>query len=457
MSEVGFSEAELKALLDNIDQLDDAEIAEVEAMVTELNERATKKAAHDDLIAFCLYIDPDYKVGRHHRVLADQLMALESGAKDRACVNMPPRHGKSQLASTYYPAWFLGRNPTKQVMMVSHTSDLAVDFGRKVRNLIADTKFQEIFPDITLAADSKSAGRWSTNHGGVYHACGVGSSLAGRGADMLIIDDPHSEQDVLNGNFGVFDKAYQWFTYGARTRLMPGGRVAVVQCMTGDTPVLRPDGTETALRDIRPGDMVASYDNGALVNRRVLNWASQGHDATFTIKLCNGKSVRANARHPFLVQHQGGDTWTRLQNLKVGDTLVSMDVGGLGKQSTNRAPATAAPKRPPESEKGWLSAKTAATPAWFAAHPDVRLLQYARVCADHTTTQYTGSHTRHVWTRTKSESTTCNANTASVWPIMVQCWNSRVTDAASAVITKTTSLFQNGLEKVHLLWLTTVM
>lgn len=228
MSDVGFTESELRSLLANIDQLDDEEVAEVETMLSDIEERNRKQAARDDLIAFCQYMDPEYKVGRHHRVLADSLMALESGSKDRACVNMPPRHGKSQLVSIYFPAWFLGRNPGKQVMMVSHTTDLAVDFGRKVRNLIADTKFQEVFPDITLAADSKSAGRWSTNHGGVYFACGVGSSLAGRGADMLIIDDPHSEQDVINGNFDVFDKAYQWFTYGARTRLMPGGRVAIV-------------------------------------------------------------------------------------------------------------------------------------------------------------------------------------------------------------------------------------
>jgi len=228
MSEIGFTEAELRALAANIDQLSPDEAEEVERLLSDLEDKLAREAAHEDLIAFCKYMNPDYKVGLHHRVLADSLMALEQGVKDRACVNMPPRHGKSQLVSIYFPAWLIGRNPTKKVMMVSHTTDLAVDFGRKVRNLIGDSRFQDIFPDITLSADSKSAGRWMTNKGGEYFACGVGSSLAGRGADMLIIDDPHSEQDVLNGNFEVFDKAYQWFTYGARTRLMPGGRVAVV-------------------------------------------------------------------------------------------------------------------------------------------------------------------------------------------------------------------------------------
>jgi len=229
VSDLGFSEAELQLLLQNIDNLSDREVAAISEQLEELERRNAQKAVQDDLIEFCKAMQPDYKVGRHHRILADQLMAIEAGDKDRICVNMPPRHGKSQLVSVYYPAWFLGRNPNKKVMMVSHTTDLAVDYGRKVRNLIASEDFRKVFPAVTLAADSKSAGRWNTNAGGEYFACGVGSALAGRGADLLLIDDPHSEQDVLNGNFEVFEKAYEWFTFGARTRLMPGGRVAVVQ------------------------------------------------------------------------------------------------------------------------------------------------------------------------------------------------------------------------------------
>ena len=112
---------------------------------------------------------------------------------------------------------------------MSHTTDLAVDFGRKVRNLIGTDDYVSIFPTVALASDSKSAGRWNTSVGGEYYACGVGSALAGRGADLLLIDDPHSEQDVISGNFSVFEKAYEWYTFGARTRLMPGGRVAIIQ------------------------------------------------------------------------------------------------------------------------------------------------------------------------------------------------------------------------------------
>lgn len=224
-----FSREELETLLANVDVLDEHELLEIEKMMEELDRRAQLQAARDDLIAFCKRMDPNYKVGRHHRKLADQLMALETGEKDRVCVNMPPRHGKSQLVSIYYPAWFIGRNPGKKVMMVSHTTDLAVDFGRKVRNLIDTDTFREVFPAVSLATDSKSAGRWNTTTNCEYYATGVGSALAGRGADLLLIDDPHSEQDVLNGNLAAFEKAYEWFAYGARTRLMPGGRVAVVQ------------------------------------------------------------------------------------------------------------------------------------------------------------------------------------------------------------------------------------
>ena len=224
-----FTPEEVQQMLDNLDNFTETEVVEINKMVDELATRRKNKAAYDDLIEFCKRMQPDYIVGKHHRILADMLMGLEDGSKDRACVNIPPRHGKSQLVSIFFPAWFLGRNPDKKVMMVSHTTDLAVDFGRKVRNLLGLQDYKDIFPTVQLATDSKSAGRWNTNMGGEYYACGVGSALAGRGAHLLLVDDPHSEQDVINGNFSVFEKAYEWFTFGARTRLMPGGRVAIIQ------------------------------------------------------------------------------------------------------------------------------------------------------------------------------------------------------------------------------------
>jgi len=228
-AQLDFSEAEIEQMLANLDAFSPDEVVEIDRMVGELSTRNENKKAYDDLIAFCKHMQPDYIVGKHHRMLADMLMSIERGEKDRICVNIPPRHGKSQLVSIMFPAWFLGRNPDKKVMMVSHTTDLAVDFGRKVRNLINTDEYRSIFPTVALAQDSKSAGRWNTNVGGEYYACGIGSALAGRGAHLLLVDDPHSEQDVINGNFEVFDKAYEWFTFGARTRLMPAGKVAIIQ------------------------------------------------------------------------------------------------------------------------------------------------------------------------------------------------------------------------------------
>ena len=222
------STQDIKTLYDNLSSFSLPEQTQILAIVEELERRNHAKACELDLIEFCKHIDPQYLVATHHRKLAELLMEIAYGIKDRVAVSIPPRHGKSHLISTLFPAWFLGKFPDKKVLMASHTGDLAVDFGRKVRNIVNSPAYKEVFPNVTLAQDSKSAGRWSTNSGGEYFSCGVGASIAGRGADLLLVDDPHSEQDLLNGNFDALEKTYQWFTTGARTRLMSGGRVAIV-------------------------------------------------------------------------------------------------------------------------------------------------------------------------------------------------------------------------------------
>lgn len=222
----------LQSLKANLHRLPPNQKEELLDLVSELERRETIKRAKTSLLDFVQFVDPTYKVGAHHKRLASLLEDLANGVKHRVAVNIAPRFGKSHLVSYYFPAWFLGNHPDQKVMMVSHTADLAVDFGRKVRNLIASGPYQSVFggkDGVELSQDSKSAGRWHTNHGGEYFAVGVGGAIAGRGADLLLIDDPHNEQDIINGNLDVFDKAYEWFTTGARTRLMPGGRVALVQ------------------------------------------------------------------------------------------------------------------------------------------------------------------------------------------------------------------------------------
>lgn len=212
----------------NLHLMDEGEQAEVLLMLEKLEEQEKYARCRKDFLAFCRHIEKDYLVGKHHKKLAALLMDLEQGTKDRIAVSIAPRHGKSYMMSYLYPAWYLGNHPDHEVLMVSHTADLAVDFGRKVRNLINSEAYKQIFPDVSLAQDSKSAGRWNTNKGGTYFAVGVGGAVAGRGAHLLLIDDPHNEQDIINGNFEVFEKAYAWFSTGARTRLRKGGRIAVV-------------------------------------------------------------------------------------------------------------------------------------------------------------------------------------------------------------------------------------
>ena len=120
----------------------------------------------------------------------------------------------------------MGRDPRLKIIQTTHTAELSYRFGRKVRNLMEENTFQDVFDDIELSQDSKAAGRWETNKGGEYFAAGVGGAITGRGADLLIIDDPHSEQDALSET--AMESAYEWYTSGPRQRLQPGGKIVIV-------------------------------------------------------------------------------------------------------------------------------------------------------------------------------------------------------------------------------------
>ena len=153
---------QLQQLVDNLHLCSPEEQTMVATLISNLHQSHYIERCRTDLLTFCQHMQPDYQVGRHHKILANKLMNVEKGIEDRVCVNIPPRHGKSLLTSTYFPAWYIGRNPNKKLLMVSHTTDLAVDFGRKVRNLIDSPEYQQIFPNVKLAKDSKSADRKST-------------------------------------------------------------------------------------------------------------------------------------------------------------------------------------------------------------------------------------------------------------------------------------------------------
>ena len=206
--------------------LTDEELMKVAPMLERLNKLDEREEKQKDFMSFVKYVWPDFIEGAHHKIYAEKLQAVADGKIKRLIINMPPRHTKSEFASYLFPTWLMGRDPTKKIIQATHTAELAVGFGRKVKNLIENEDFQDIFPDVKLAVDAKASGRWSTNAGGEYYAVGVGGALAGRGADLAIIDDPVSEQDALSST--ALDSIYEWYTSGPRQRLQPGGSIIIV-------------------------------------------------------------------------------------------------------------------------------------------------------------------------------------------------------------------------------------
>jgi hypothetical protein len=202
-----------------------AEAEEVYKILEELDVRELREETSKDFMKFVGEVWPDFIHGAHHARMARAFEEVANGTCKRLIINMPPRHTKSEFASYLLPAWFLGKFPNKKVIQTSHTAELAVGFGRKVRNLVDNEKYKRLFPTIELQSDSKAAGRWNTNFGGDYFAIGVGGAVTGKGADLLIIDDPHSEQEAALAAFNpeIYDKVYEWYTSGPRQRLQPGG------------------------------------------------------------------------------------------------------------------------------------------------------------------------------------------------------------------------------------------
>jgi len=200
------------------------------AELEHLEKLKSKKKAQSRFLDFVRQMWPSFIAGRHHSVMASAFERVASGECKRLIINMPPRHTKSEFASYLLPAWFLGKFPGKKVIQTAHTAELAVGFGRKVRNLVDTEGYHEVFPDLVLSSDSKAAGRWNTSRGGDYFAIGVGGAVTGKGADLLIIDDPHSEQEaaIADSNPEVYDKVYEWYTSGPRQRLQPGGAIIIV-------------------------------------------------------------------------------------------------------------------------------------------------------------------------------------------------------------------------------------
>jgi predicted phage terminase large subunit-like protein len=235
-------------------------LAEQELLLAELDKLAElkrTKLSQEKFLAFVKEVWPTFIAGRHHAKMADAFERVARGECKRLIINMPPRHTKSEFASYLLPAWFLGKYPHKKIIQCSHTAELAVGFGRKVRNLVDTDAYKDIFPDLALASDSKAAGRWNTNKQGDYFAIGIGGAVTGKGADVLIIDDPHSEQEaaIAEVNPDIYDKTYEWYTSGPRQRLQPGGAIVIVM-----TRWSKRDLTGQILKDAAANDSLGEWE-----------------------------------------------------------------------------------------------------------------------------------------------------------------------------------------------------
>lgn len=238
----------LEALLKAAPAQEKARILEV---IEELHTRKVRAKAQDDFLEYVNAVWPDFISGAHHRRIAKIFEAVARGEKKRVIINLGPRHTKSEFASYLLPSWILGKFPKKKVMQISNTAELAEGFGRKVRNLVDSDSYKRIFPHVELRTDSKAAGRWNTNANGEYFASGVGGTVTGRGADLLIIDDPHSEGEAVLAQFNpeIYDKVFEWYTSGPRQRLQPGGAIVIVM-------------TRWSLRDLTGQVLDASISRG---------------------------------------------------------------------------------------------------------------------------------------------------------------------------------------------------
>ncbi len=210
----------------NLSNLTETELKEALMLKEKLDGFETQDKCQNDFLEYVQHMWPEFICGRHHKIFAEKLNKVATGEIKRLIVNMPPRHTKSEFASTFFPSFVMGKKPKMKIMQTTHTGELAVRFGRKVRNLMDQKEYKDVFPEVKLQADNKSAGRWETNKGGEYFAAGVGGAVTGRGADLLIIDDPHSEQDALSPN--ALESAWEWYTSGPRQRLQPGGAIVLV-------------------------------------------------------------------------------------------------------------------------------------------------------------------------------------------------------------------------------------
>ncbi len=225
-----YTPQQIDTIIANAKKLPHQEQVELANLLGQYEKYIKVQKCQNNFLDFVKEMWPAFIAGRHHKIMADAFERVVRGECKRLIINIAPRHTKSEFSSYLLPAWFLGKYPHKKVIQTAHTAELAVGFGRKVRNLVDSDLYQSVFSGISLSSDSKAAGRWNTNKQGDYFAIGVGGAVTGKGADLLIIDDPHSEQEaaIAATSPGVYDSVHEWYTSGPRQRLQPGGAIVIV-------------------------------------------------------------------------------------------------------------------------------------------------------------------------------------------------------------------------------------
>jgi len=210
------------------------------AQVAEYKDALDREKCQTSFMSYVKKMWPGFIHGRHHALMAKKFEDIAEGRLKRLIICLPPRHSKSEMGSYLFPSWFLGKYPGKKVMQASNTGELAVGFGRKVRNLVMSEEYQGVFPGVNLRQDSKAAGRWATNKNGEYFAIGVGGTMTGRGADLCIIDDPHTEGEAALAAYdaSIYDKTYEWYTSGPRQRLQPNGAIVIIATRWGQKDLI---------------------------------------------------------------------------------------------------------------------------------------------------------------------------------------------------------------------------
>lgn len=268
--------------------------------------------AYTVLLSYVCLLWPDYQIAKYHHLIAQALQAVEKGKLTRLMIFCPPRSGKTMLVSEYFPAWYLGRNPQDQIIYSTYSHDRGTDVGRKVRNQMIDPIYNQIFPYCQISPDSKGANKLSTLQGGNYYSVGVGGAITGRGANVLLIDDPIKGQEDADSALSR-RRLVDWFDSVAYTRLMPKNAIILVMCVAEDEKVLMSDGTWTPIQNIQIGDFVIGYENGRPVPKKVLRASSCGEDEIVEV-VSRSCSLRVNKRHPFLVIKGGLKKSAQTQN-----------------------------------------------------------------------------------------------------------------------------------------------